>query len=350
MGIAITVISISTVLLLCFTSKAKTFKIASYNVENLFDLTRDGAEYTAYIPNTCYGWSKDIFDTKITNISKVIKGLNADIIALQEVESERALLALRKKLKEFGLYYPWLDLADAKATAVKCAVLSKFPIIKKEEIQVDSEFARNILKIKVDIDGRCLIIFINHWKSKRGPESLRILYAEALVKEVEKLNENADFVLIGDFNSNYNEYRTFRNSRRLNDTFGVTGINHVLRTVIDSKLVTERILTRQPDNTYLYNLWLEIRKKSRWSTIFWKYKNSPDNIIVSKGLYDEKGISYLDNSFNKFAPAYLFKEKRVYRWQRGKKGKGRHLGRGYSDHLPVFAYFSTKPFKELGKK
>jgi len=23
---------------------------------------------------------------------------------------------------------------------------------------------------------------------------------------------------------------------------------------------------------------------------------------------------------------------------------GRHLGKGYSDHLPIFAYFSTEPF------
>ncbi|MBU4344206.1 MAG: helix-hairpin-helix domain-containing protein [Proteobacteria bacterium] len=25
-------------------------------------------------------------------------------------------------------------------------------------------------------------------------------------------------------------------------------------------------------------------------------------------------------------------------------GRGKHLGEGYSDHLPVFAYFSTEPF------
>ncbi|CAD7771821.1 MAG: hypothetical protein KIIPBIDF_00327 [Candidatus Methanoperedenaceae archaeon GB50] len=38
------------------------------------------------------------------------------------------------------------------------------------------------------------------------------------------------------------------------------------------------------------------------------------------------------------------KENTIYRWQRDKNGMGRHLGKGYSDHLPIFAYFSTEPF------
>ena len=27
------------------------------------------------------------------------------------------------------------------------------------------------------------------------------------------------------------------------------------------------------------------------------------------------------------------------------RGRGRHIGNGYSDHLPIFAYFSTEPFR-----
>jgi len=30
------------------------------------------------------------------------------------------------------------------------------------------------LKIALDIDGNRIILLINHWKSKRGPESMRI--------------------------------------------------------------------------------------------------------------------------------------------------------------------------------
>ena len=325
--------------------EARTFKVASYNVENLFDLTMSGTEYQEYIPNTGYGWTKDIANIKYTNIARVIKDLGGDVVALQEVESKKALITLRDRLKDFGVDYPYLEIADSKATPVKCAVLSKFPIVEKEEIQVDNEVARNILKITLDIDGNRIILFINHWKSKNGPESMRIAYAKTLKKEIDNLKKDADFILIGDFNANYNEYKTFRDSYRLDNTGDITGINHILRTIKDYEMVNEKILTEQTKNDYLYNLWLEISETSRWSYIFSRKKESPDNIIVSRGLYDDKGISYSDNSFDKFQPDYLFKGGTVYRWQMTERGRGRHIGNGYSDHLPIFAYFSTEPFR-----
>ena len=103
--------SILFVLLCCITSiEAKTFKVASYNVENLFDLTRDGTEYPEYIPNTGYGWTKDIANIKYTNIARVIKDLGGDVVALQEVESKKALITLRDRLKDFGVDYRYLEI------------------------------------------------------------------------------------------------------------------------------------------------------------------------------------------------------------------------------------------------
>lgn len=341
----ILIVSIVLLLLCCITSaEAKTFKIASYNVENLFDLSLQGTEYPEYIPNTGYGWTKGIANIKYSNIAGVIKDMGADVVALQEVESKEALISLRSKLKALGEDYPYLAIADSKSAPVKCAVMSKIPIIEKEEIQIDNETARNILKVTLDIAGNRVILFINHWKSKNGPESMRIAYAKTLKREIDKLKEDADFVLIGDFNANYDEYQTFLDSDKLNDTAGITGINHILRTFKDSEMVNEKILTEQAENEYLYNLWLEVSETSRWSYIFSGEKESPDSIIVSRGLYDKKGISYSDNSFDKFQPDYLFKDGTVYRWQMAERGRGKHLGKGYSDHLPIFAYFSTEPF------
>lgn len=334
------------ILVCCITPlEAKTFKIASYNVENLFDLINSGTEYTEYIPNTGYGWIESTFEIKIANIAQVIRDMGADVVALQEIESKSALVMLRGKLKAINADYPCYEIADSKNTIVKCALLSKFPIIEKDEIRVDDEFARNILKVTIDVGGRRLTVFVNHWKSKRDPESMRLPYARALKKEIDKLEDDADFILIGDFNSDYHEWQSFRHSLRLNDTDGVTGINDILKTVMGVQLIDEGMLTKQTGNEYLYNLWLEIDGKRRWSYNFFGSKNSLDHIIVSRALYDDEGISYVDNSFDKFDPDYLFKENAVYRWQRAKGGKGKHLGEGYSDHLAIFASFSTEPFR-----
>lgn len=314
-------------------------------MENLFDLVKDGTEYKEYIPNTRHGWNREMASIKTTNIARVIKDLGADVVALQEVESKQALIALNKRLKDMGRDYPYVQIANVRRTSVTCAVLSVFPIIEKKEIKVDDEMLRNILKITLDIHDNPIILFVNHWKSKRGPESMRITSAKVLRQAMDTLKTDADFILIGDFNSNYNEYKTFRNKKKLNDTGGITGINHVLNTIKDAKMVSETILTNQSENRYMYNLWLEVRKSRRWSYNFFGKKETPDNMIISKGLYDDNGISYLDNSFYKFHPDYLFKDKALYRWQMARKGKGRHLGGGYSDHLPIFAYFSTDPFQ-----
>lgn len=324
---------------------AKTFTVVGYNVENLFDLKVDSTEYPEYAPGGSYGWNRDMLDIKCDNIARVIRDMDADIVALQEVESLHALEYLRDRLGKMGVDYAHAAIADAKPTAVKCAILSKFSMISTSEIPVARAGARSILKVIADINGHPLIVYVNHWKSKFGPESQRIAYAEALAKDIGKLDATADFILIGDFNSDYNEFETFKDINQFNDTSGITGINHLLNTVKDDRLVDETLLIGQSGNQYLYNLWLEIPEYRRWSVNFFGRKNSPDAIIVSKGLYDDKGIAYIDNSFDRFDPQYLFQNGVPYRWQRAENGKGKHIGRGYSDHLPVYARFTSRPFQ-----
>ena len=324
---------------------AGTLKVATYNVQNLFDLVRSGTEYEEYIPNTAMGWNRKTAAIKYGNIARVISDMAADIIALQEVESKRALDLLRDTIARRGLRYPYSAIADLKESAVKCALLSRFPITSTREIPVEEEPSRNILAVTVQVEGIPLILFVNHWKSKHGPESLRLPYARALRRVINTLPAAADFIVLGDLNSNYDEFRTFRARARLNDTGGRTGINHVLGTIVDHELVTEKVLLHQEGNRCLYNLWLEMPSPRRWSYSFFGQRDSPDNMIIPGALYDSRGISYVDNSFDRFVRRYLFRNHMVFRWQRAENGKGGHLGEGFSDHLPIFALFSTGPFQ-----
>lgn len=334
--------------LLCLALPAASWggciKIATYNLENLFDLKHDGTEYPGYIPGGGLGWDRDMMETKVDHLARVIHDLNADIIGLQEVESLTALEKLRRRLAQKGSAYPYFAIADARDATVRCALLSRFAILDSSEIVAEKGSGRSILRADIDISGNRLIVFVNHWKSKSGPESRRLASARALAEAVKKLPEKTDYVLIGDFNTNYNEHETIRHRPAFNDTGGKTGLQHVLNTRFQGAAVDEPQLIRAPAQSLHYNLWLELPGDRRWSARFFGRPQSPDAILLPAALYDDHGISYLDNSFDRFDPGYLFDRHRIRRWQRADRGRGRHLGRGYSDHLPVYACLQTGPF------
>jgi endonuclease/exonuclease/phosphatase family metal-dependent hydrolase len=319
----------------------ETMRIATYNVENLFDLQRSGNEYAEYIPNTPWQWNAKNYRIKLKNIARVIADIQPDVIGLQEIESMQALRDLQAELNRAGLYLRYRAIADAKPSSVKTALLSRFPIKVKREIQVtNGRRIRNILEVRLDTGGEPLYVFVNHWKSKSGPESLRLLSAKALKKRLDALGD-VSYVLLGDFNSDYDEKHLFVRKRKHNDTNGVTGINDVLKTMINEKGVGYAQL--KSCNSCAYNLWYELPGLQRWSHNFYGQKEALDHIIIAPALADGKGNEYIKGSFKRFHPDYLFTKKgALFRWQRSRTYPKHHIGRGFSDHLPIFADFSLE--------
>jgi endonuclease/exonuclease/phosphatase family metal-dependent hydrolase len=314
-------------------------KIASYNVENLFDMVNNGAEYTAYKPKK-HNWTRTTLNKKLLNISETICDINADIIGLQEIENENILKLLQKSLRSTGCYYKYLAITHKKKSAIQVAVLSKIPITNAKEIVVNKKLKyRNILEVKFMIEERPFFVYVNHWTSKNSAESKRILSAQVLKKRLDKLPKDMDYILLGDFNSDYNEYKHMEVQH--NDTHGKTGINHILKTIINHRLVNKNNIYK--DNGLHYNLWLELPNFQRWSHNFYGKKQGLDAIIIPHSMFDGKGIDYNNNSFKVIKSPYLFHKKGyIYRWQYKKE---RHIGKGYSDHLPIVATFSTKAYK-----
>ncbi len=330
--------------LFSFSLFAKDFTVATYNVENLFDLNYDKTEYREFIPNKT-NWNNTILNIKLDNISKVINDLNTDIIALQEVESKIALSLLAKKMPQ----YPYYAFIKNPNSTVGVGILSKFKIIQNKAIKIktSSKIERDIQKVIIEIQkDKQLTIFNNHWRSKRAKESKRIEYALSLQNYLKTLPKDSDYILLGDFNSNYDEYLTFKNDKKLNDSYGITGINQVLNTTINQEYVTKENLQNYSQKVN-YNLWLELPYHKRFSYFFKNNPNTPDNIIISPALFDNKNISYVNNSFKVLTSLYLINGKKINRWQ---MNKDFHKGKGYSDHLPIIATFSTKLFNKEFKK
>ncbi len=312
--------------------KAREITLASYNVENLFDMHRDGTEYAEYVPGR-HGWNEAMLAKKISNLTEVICDLEADVVALQEVENDRVLSHLQRSLERAGCRYRYRAITHTKSTPVHNALLSKIAFKKVQDVPVTRYGRhRSILEVVLDTDPP-LRIFNNHWKSKRGPESERIVYAKALKKRLDKLSAGSEYILLGDFNSNYNE--SLMIDKKHNDTGGVTGINTVLHTMDGDRMVRLNTLS----GARHYNLWMELGAAQRWSHNFFGDKEAIDAILIPPTLHDGKGWEYIEGSFGVYKPHYMFGHHgQVKRWA---YRHGKHLGKGYSDHLPITAQFSN---------
>jgi endonuclease/exonuclease/phosphatase family metal-dependent hydrolase len=320
---------------------AKPFKVATYNVENLFDVTYQGSEYSEYVPGK-HNWNKRMMEIKLNHIAEVICDLDADILGLQEIENSDVFALLKKRLTRVGCEYRYSAITHKKRAPIQVALLSRFPIKKQKELQVSiSPLVRNILEVEVDIKGNRVTLFVNHWKSKgrKGVESKRIKYAKVLQKRVELFPQNKEYVILGDLNSNYNVHLTL--DKRINDSSGKTGLGDVLHTTMNHKLVSEKQIQKAKKGVH-YNTWQELPFNQRWSHKFYGNKSTLDHVLLPQNMFDGKGIDYVNDSFQVFKAPYLFTKKGYINSWRYKNGK--HRAKGYSDHLPIFAFFDSKPY------
>jgi len=323
---------------------ATTLKVATYNVDNLFDLVDNGIEYEDYKPNK-HNWNRVTFRKKLQHISQVICDLNADVIALEEVENENSLQKLQEQLERVGCRYPFSAITHKRGSAIQVAMLSKVRFVQKRGVKVSNSGGdRDILEVTLKTEPP-LTIFANHWRSKRAPESARVKSAKALLERIEQMPKGSEYIILGDFNSDYDECVNI--SKKSNDTNGVCGIDTVLKTFYNGRMIKFRDTNLPKDTIYHYNLWSEIDANKRWSHDFYGKKSALDSIIIPSSMVDKKGWFYKRGSFGIFKKRYLFKKKRRNSLNRWEYKHSKHTGYGYSDHLPIFATFTTSLQKEL---
>ena len=316
------------ILLIPISTIANELKIASWNVENLFDMQYNGTEYDEYIPYH-HGWIEKRFKQKLSHLSEVICDLDADVIALQEVENENALRKLQKTLEKNGCPYRYSAITTKPKTPIHNALLSRVKISSKRDILIKPYGKyRAILKVTLDTTPP-LILFVNHWKSQRDKnESKRIDYAKALVRAIKKLDRDSEYILLGDFNSDFNEYLRVKNH--------ISGINQILRSTISNHTLRCEDLKSCKGLCHC-NLWSEVSASNRWSHNFYGKKEAIDAILIPPTLLDGKDWEYKRGSFAVFSPRYLIEKHNIIkRWE---YNRNRHIGKGYSDHLAIYATF-----------
>jgi endonuclease/exonuclease/phosphatase family metal-dependent hydrolase len=206
--------------------KEGAIRLATYNVENLFD---DKDDPTIPPPGSTITDDKTmhVSPARLAGLAAAIKRLDADVLALQEVESKDALVEFRDGYLK-GLGYDHVASVDAgDPRGIEQSVLSRIPIVKVEnwpEERIDDQqpkrtgqgwaapkgelpkrWARSPLVVTLKTkDGYQLELFVVHHKSGGDFDAQRELEALEVIERVQarvKANPQLNIAVLGDFNA-----------------------------------------------------------------------------------------------------------------------------------------------------
>ena len=191
---------------------AETLRIATYNVENYGPANR----------MTEGGYRQDYPKPEAEKraLRQVIRGMNADVLVLQEMGGQPYLDELRRDLKAEGLDYPHAALASAADADRHLAMLSRRPLTAVTT-HVDLEFKyfgttervkRGLLEATMATDAGAVTLFVLHLKSRfteRPDDPLSAIRRAAEATAIRDcvlrrfpVPADARFLILGDCNDN----------------------------------------------------------------------------------------------------------------------------------------------------
>jgi predicted extracellular nuclease len=306
------------------------FSVAFYNVENFFDpdcneLTLD----TDYTPEGKFQWNEQRYRIKLQHISRAISQIgfakNAAppvFLGLAEIENKKVLSDLihSEYLEPYQYDFVHYESPDVRGVDVAFIYQKKyFELIHSAPYSLllyDDEdlrdYTRDILLVCGNCYGSRVYVIINHWPSrsdgKNSTEVKRMKAAktvQGIISEIKNETPDPFIFIIGDFNDNPK-----------------------------NKSIKNVLMTDE-----LVNPMTEMEENGKGSLIHLGKWHLFDQLILSTNLmgggsirFESAGIFKPDSLQDKFG-----RHKGPLRTFAGK----RYIG-GYSDHFPVYAYFSVQ--------
>lgn len=181
-------------------------RLGTWNVRNLFDAIDDPYDDPVLTP--------DEYERKLTELAEVVESLEADFLALQEVENIGALRDLNERLRT---PYPHLGLVEGNDhfRGIDVCFLSRLPVsdvISHKDLVLPEEpgvpegykFSRDCLQ--VDLATRPpTSVLVNHFKSgmgdAKGSAQKRRAQALGVLEIAKQISDSGRLVVVlGDFN------------------------------------------------------------------------------------------------------------------------------------------------------
>jgi len=314
---------------------AKELTVVFYNVENLFDIYDDPkTNDNQFLPSSEKEWSAERYSKKLKDLSKVINALSdeaqdeADIIGLVEIENRAVIEDLIKEGELAKTNYKIVheESPDERGIDVGLVYNSDvFQYVSHESLRVYFEESpqvktRDILYVNGLVNGQSMHVFVNHWSSRRSgqqeSEYKRLACAEVAkkkIEEIQKEDENANILLMGDFN----DYPDNKSIVEVIEADNSSEKHHFFNTALKAH--------KNDEGTYNY--------RGDWGML--------DQIIISNEMLDSKTFELSSKDISIFKPEWLLYHNKKYNdWRPNKTYGGPKYYGGYSDHLPVYVQFN----------
>jgi predicted extracellular nuclease len=309
--------------------------ISFYNQENLFDtLDTPNKDDSEFLPQGTYAWNSEKYFNKLNNMSAVITQINQgkgpDFIGMCEVESHLVVDDLTKTLSKTGKTYQyiWHDSKDERG--IDNALLYKKEWVqsvqsKLFDINPDSiggSITRGLLMADFTLKNQSrLVIFVNHWPSRRGGETesepKRIYvasYLKHLCDSIQKKDPKVAIVLMGDFNDHPNN-------------------------ISISNFLKAKESMQSLDKNDFYNPMYALMKEGKGSYNHRGNWNFLDQFMLNQNLLSGKGkLKYLNQSAQVFKEEFMLETEEKYKGNPKRTFGGKKYLNGYSDHLPIYMY------------
>ena len=330
-----------------------TFRVATWNVENLFDaVVNQSVSYLTGEPKDAEWcakswrrWTDERYRTKLERLAWVIDKMKPDAIALQEVENRGVLDDLCATLrKNHGWTFPYVVHRDSTdPRGIDVGILSRHPVAKEEYIPQRGR--RGMLVATIAVPGGDVVLVACHFKSQLGDAETNIAARTVESAKLRELllrilgeNPNASVVVCGDFNEDMDGPAMMGGLQPANDR----------ATAMESLRLP--LASFRP-----YNLVGDIPAKDRGSFFYARRKiwNTFDGLIVSPRMLlpvyqpgpawrageprETETIHYPEMRWGKDGRPNAFHRVRSY--ESGTDGDvvddSNYYGEGYSDHFPV---------------
>jgi len=312
---------------------SETSTIAFYNVENMFDHIDDAdVDDREFTPNGTNSWTKEKSLKKIKNIASVLQKMRADVVGLAEVENLNVLELLISMNELKSLNYKIVHFDSPDKRGIDVALLYRADVFEVESSEaITFEMSglkptRDILKVKGNLKGESVLLYVNHWPSRSGGQAASEKFrkgAAKLLKDnylAEKQTDlNTKVIMMGDFNDD--------------------PTNTSLKTVLGAKATKAAV-----KENGIYNPYHAFFKRGEGTSAYQDAWNNFDQIFVSDSLL-------------KAHSGLTFSKARIYRASFLIQSSGRYRGYplrtmvdgqiGYSDHLPVIIELKNDSISSL---